>query len=143
MIRIRLAHLLPLIVGLAFLFAGCQQAAVPDAVDPATSLRVGISSNAPPFAFRQGGEVTGLEPDFALKLGDYLGKTVRFVEVPWDQQIKYLTEGKTDIIMSGMTITQARSAVVDFSIPYLRSGQILLVRMEDRRRFGTGVETPP
>ncbi len=66
---------------------------------------------------------------------------VQFVEVPWDQQIDYLTAGKTDIVMSGMTITQARSALVDFSRPYLRSGQILLVRMEDRRRFATGVDS--
>ena len=141
MIRNRLGALLPLLVALLFLSGGCQPAAVPDAVDPASGLRVGISANAPPFAFRQGGEITGLEPAFALKLGDFLDKTVQFVEIPWDQQIKYLTEGKTDIIMSGMTITQARSAVVDFSVPYLRSGQILLVRMEDRRRFGTGVES--
>ena len=141
MIRTRLVSLLPLLLVLLFLAGGCQPAAVPDAVDPSLSLRVGISANAPPFAFRQGGELSGLEPAFALKLGDYLGKKVQFVEVPWDQQIEYLTEGKTDIIMSGMTITQARSAVVDFSSPYLRSGQILLVRMEDRRRFGTGVES--
>ena len=140
MIRARLAQLLPLLLGL-WLLSGCQPATVPDPVHPASSLRVGISANAPPFAFRQGGEITGLEPAFALKLGDYLGKTVQFVEVPWDQQIEYLTAGKTDIIMSGMTITKARSALVDFSIPYLRSGQILLVRMEDRRRFGTGVES--
>ena len=141
MIRVRLLQLLSLLLALTLLSGGCQPTAVPDAVDPASSLTVGISANAPPFAFRQGGEITGLEPTFALKLGDYLGKTVRFVEVPWDQQIDYLTEGKTDIIMSGMTITKARSALVDFSIPYLRSGQILLVRMEDRRRFATGVES--
>jgi polar amino acid transport system substrate-binding protein len=141
MIRNRLVALFPLLAALLFLSGGCQPAAVPDAVDSASHLRVGISANAPPFAFRQGGEITGLEPALALKLGDYLDRTVQFVEVPWDQQIKYLTEGKTDIIMSGMTITQARSTVVVFSVPYLRSGQILLVRMEDRRRFSTGVES--
>ena len=141
MIGTRLGALLPLLLALLLLSGGCQPAAVPDNVDPASGLRVGISANAPPFAFRQDGEITGLEVAFALKLGEYLGKTVQLVEVPWDRQIEYLTEGKTDIIMSGMSITQARSAVVDFSLPYLRSGQILLVRMEDRRRFGTGVES--
>ncbi|NNF47357.1 MAG: transporter substrate-binding domain-containing protein [Desulfofustis sp.] len=141
MIRTSLVRLLPLLLALIILSGGCQPAAVPDAVDPASSLRVGISAHAPPFAFRQGGEITGLEPAFARKLGDYLGKTVQFVEIPWGQQIEYLTTGKTDIIMSGMTITEARSTLVDFSLPYLRSGQILLVRMEDRRRFATGLES--
>jgi polar amino acid transport system substrate-binding protein len=141
MSRGRLLSLCLLLSAFILLSGGCQPTAVPDPEDSASNLRVGISANAPPFAFRQDGEITGLEPAFALKLGDYLGKTVQFVEVPWDRQIDYLTEGKTDIIMSGMTITQARSAVVDFSLPYLRSGQILLVRMEDQRRFGTGVES--
>lgn len=141
MIPTRLAQFLPILLALVMLSGGCQPAAVPQAVDPASNLRVGISAHAPPFAFRQDGEITGLEPAFALKLGDYLGKTVQFIEIPWGQQIEYLREGKTDIIMSGMTITQARSAVVDFAVPYLRSGQILLVRMEDRRRFSSGVES--
>ncbi len=43
--------------------------------------------------------------------------------------------------MSGMTITEQRSFLVDFTIPYLRSGQIMLVRLEDRQRFATGVES--
>lgn len=133
--------LFPLLLVLLLSSGGCQPSAVPSTPPSADTLRVGMSANAPPFVFRQGGEITGLEPALALKLGSYLEKTVEFIEVPWDQQIDYLRQGKTDIIMSGMTITKARSAVVDFSLPYLRSGQILLVRMEDRRRFSAGVES--
>lgn len=133
--------LLPLLFVLLFASGGCQPSVVPSTPPSADTLRVGISANAPPFAFRQGGAITGLEPALALKLGSYLEKKIHFIEVPWDKQIDYLTQGKTDIIMSGMTITKARSAVADFSLPYLRSGQILLVRMEDRQRFSTGVDS--
>ena len=133
--------LISLFLVLLLFSGGCQPASVPPIQPSEPTLRVGISANAPPFVFRQGGEVTGLEPALAIKLGEYLDKTIQFVEVPWGQQIEYLNQGKTDIIMSGMTITQARSAVVDFSTPYLRSGQILLIRMEDRLRFSTGVES--
>ncbi len=141
MSRVRLGQLLPLFLILSFFLGGCQPAAVPPTVNSEPVLKVGVSANAPPFAFRQGGEITGLEPALARRLGTHLGTPVQFIEVPWDQQIDYLTSGKTDIVMSGMTITQARSALVDFSRPYLRSGQILLVRMEDRRRFATGVDS--
>lgn len=142
MSRVYSLLLIPLFLILLLFSGGCQPTSVPPpAQQMESSLRVGISANAPPFVFRQGGEVTGLEPALANKLGEYLGKTIEFVEVPWDQQIEFLNQGKTDIIMSGMTITKARSTIVDFSLPYLRSGQILLVRMEDRQRFSTGVES--
>lgn len=141
MSRIRLGQLLPFLLILVLFLAGCQPAAVPPSSQSDPVLKVGVSANAPPFVFRQGGTITGLEPALARRLGEYLNTPVQFVEVPWDQQIEFLSEGKTDIVMSGMSITRARSAVVDFSKPYLRSGQILLVRMEDRRRFSTGVDS--
>jgi len=102
-------------------------------------LRVGVSTNAPPIIFRQDKKVAGLEAALAQKFGTFLNKKIVFVEVPWSEQLDYLNEGKTDIVMSGMTITPQRSYLVDFVTPYLRSGQILLVRMEDQRKFSRGV----
>jgi len=114
-----------------------DRAAAPDEPE----LRVGITANAPPFVFKQAGSVTGLEPALAEKLGAYLEKKIVFVEVPWNEQFDYLNDGKTDIVMSGMTITRQRAAAVNFSKPYLRSGQIMLVRAEDRQRFSSGMDT--
>lgn len=126
-------------MALLILSGGCAQS--PPVIEEEAVLRVGVSTNAPPFAFRQGGRITGLEPALALRLGDYLDKKIELIEVPWDKQIDYLNDGKTDIIMSGMTITKQRSFLVNFSKPYLRSGQIMLVRLEDKQRFATGVES--
>ena len=114
-----------------------QQAAAP-AVQR-EPLRVGVSTNAPPIIFKDNGKITGLEASLAQKLGDYLNKEIVYVEVPWNKQLDYLNQGKTDIIMSGMTITPQRQYLVTFTTPYLRSGQIMLVRLEDRRKFSRGV----
>jgi ABC-type amino acid transport substrate-binding protein len=114
-----------------------MNAAAPGA--DADTLRVGVSTNAPPIIFKQNGKITGLEAAFAQKLGLFLNKKIIFVEVPWVKQIEYLNQGKTDIIMSGMTITPQRKYQVDFITPYLRSGQIMLVRLEDRRKFSNGI----
>ena len=102
-------------------------------------LRVGISANAPPLIYKKDGQITGLEASLARKLGNHLAKEVVFIEVPWDEQLTYLREDKTDIVMSGMTITRERGYLVDFATPYMRSGQIMLVRLEDRLRFSTGI----
>jgi polar amino acid transport system substrate-binding protein len=78
-------------------------------------LRVGVSTNAPPLIYRQGTEIVGLEAELAKKFGDYLGKSVAFIELPWQEQIPALLANNTDIIMSGMSITSMRQVRIAFS----------------------------
>ena len=141
---LRIYFLLSAFIG-AILLGGCQPQNVSETKSAAAPdhsiLRVGITANAPPFVFKQGGTVTGLEPALASLLGTYLDKKIEFVEVPWEKQLEYLNGGKTDIVMSGMSITKPRSYIVNFTKPYLRSGQIMLVRLEDQQRFATGIDT--
>ena len=94
-------------------------------------LRVGVASDLPPLVFKSDGAFTGVEPDLARALAADMGKTVEFVEVPWEKLIDALLDKKIDIIMSCMTITRERLVRVNFTKPYLRSGQTLLVRRTD------------
>ena len=109
-------------------------------IAPAPDLiRVGVTTNAPPLIYSKNGKVTGLEADLARKLGQFTGKKITFVELKWEDQIDALENNKMDIIMSGMSITQARQYRIAFSNPYLRSGQILLVRLAEKAKFATGI----
>jgi len=110
------------------LLAGCQTATVPP--DPSV-LRVGVTPDSPPLVFKQGGQIMGIEADFAQKLGRALNRRVVFVEVPWDKQIDYLEANRTDIIMSGMSITPPRSIRINFTTPYLNSGLTAAFRRAD------------
>ncbi|MFT5699086.1 MAG: ABC-type amino acid transport substrate-binding protein [Desulforhopalus sp.] len=102
-------------------------------------LRVGVSTNMPPLVYKSGGRLQGLEIDFARQLGQHLNREVKFVEQSWDKQIPSLEAGKIDIIMSGMTITPKRAYRVSFAQPYMHSGQILLVRMNQARLYSSGI----
>jgi len=102
-------------------------------------LRVGVSPTFPPMVFKQGSEVAGVEVDLARALGTKLGRKVVFVEVQWADQIEALNSGKTDIIMSSMSITPARRFVVNFSQPYIAVGQMALVRREDTQKYLLGI----
>lgn len=104
---------------LVVLLSGCVSQRV--APDPSI-LRVGVSPNSQPMVFKQDGEIRGIEADFAQLLGKELGREVVFVEVPWKQQIESIEKNQTDIIMSGMTVTGARSIRIGFSTPYMQSG---------------------
>src|SRR5262245_39798064 len=96
------AIVLGLIVPLFFSF---PTSSAPSEVTP---LRVGITADFPPMVYKEAGKVTGVEVDFANALGAELNRPVKFVEVDWADQITALAEGRTDIIMSGMSITPAR-----------------------------------
>lgn len=102
-------------------------------------LRVGVGLHSPPFVFQKNGQLQGLEVDFAKDIADGLGRRVRFMRMGWDKLLPALEKGNIDIIMSGMTITEQRSYRVAFAKPYMRSGQMLLVKSTDVRRFGEGI----
>jgi ABC-type amino acid transport substrate-binding protein len=106
-------------------------------------LRVGVTTDSPPFAFRQDERIVGLEVDFARELAQALGRPLQLVELEWAGQIPALTDGRIDVIMSGMTITRARQVRIAFSEPYLRSGLLALMRREDAARFPSPASVLP
>ncbi|MDZ7582074.1 MAG: transporter substrate-binding domain-containing protein [Deltaproteobacteria bacterium] len=69
------------------------------------------------------------------KFARYIGKTLRFVDLAWEDQIPALLENRIDIIMSGMSITDMRRMSIAFSQPYYRSGLMAMVRKGDANRF--------
>ena len=106
------------------------QTPAPPSTSP-SALRVGIAPNYPPLAFKQQGHLTGLEVDFARGLESELGRPVTLVELAWDALIPALESGTIDVIMSGMSITEARAQRVWFVSHYLRVGQMAMFRKAD------------
>ena len=106
-------------------------------------LRVGVSPVFPPMVFKQGKELAGVEVDLARALGEKLGRKVVFVELDWKDQTEALVAGKTDIIMSSMSVTMARNSVMSFTRPYFKIGQMALVRRENRSKHPLGLMVPP
>jgi ABC-type amino acid transport substrate-binding protein len=99
--------------------------------------RIGIAPHYPPLAYKFRGQMVGIEVDFANQLGKELNKQITFVEIPWSEIIPALVEGKIDIIMSGMSITEERAQLVSFTEPYMQIGQMALVRTKDQAAFAT------
>ena len=106
------------------------------AADTPAELRVGVAPVSPPMIFKEGAKIVGLEADFAQALGKELGRQVKFVELPWEALIDALVNDKIDIIMSSMSVTRARQFRIAFSDPYLRIGQMALIRADESRRYG-------
>jgi polar amino acid transport system substrate-binding protein len=107
------------------------RAAAPAEPTLPAEIRVGIAPIYPPLAFKEDGELKGIEPDFAHQLAKDLGVKIVFVELPWDDLIPALRDGRIDVIMSGMSITAERSKLVSFTDWYVRAGQMALIRRAD------------
>jgi ABC-type amino acid transport substrate-binding protein len=104
------------------------------AASAAGVIRAGIAPDFPPLAFTEGDQIKGIEADFARKLTER-GLTVSLVRMPWNQLIPALQKGEIDVIMSGMSITEQRIKLIDFTVPYLRVGQMAIVRKGDYDRL--------
>lgn len=124
-------------------FAGCESSGSSSKSSAATAmgpspnlLRVGISADMPPFIYRQGGQLVGLEIDFAKQMGKDLKREVRFVEMDWEDLIPALQANKIDIIMAGMSYTPERNAIISMTTPYMTSGQMVLVLRKNYQKYG-------
>jgi membrane-bound lytic murein transglycosylase F len=71
-------------------------------------------------------EPMGFEYELAQKFADYLGVELQIITPGWSELIPSLRKGRGDFIGSGMTITDAREEVIDFSDPYLSVQQRII-----------------
>jgi polar amino acid transport system substrate-binding protein len=85
------------------------------------------------------GEAQGWEYDAVNEICRRLNCQVDWQVSAWDTMISAVRAGQFDVGMDGITITEERAEQVDFSIPYLRSEQFMLVRA-DEERFTTPEE---
>ncbi len=101
----------------------------------AADLRVGVSPDYPPLAYRQEGRVVGMEADHILALERILNRGMRVVEMPFEKLIPALLAKEIDVIMSGMSVTVERATQVAFVEPYMEIGQMAIVHRDKVARF--------
>lgn len=105
--------------------------------DAAAPLRVGVEAKYPPFeSLNAQGAFEGFDIDLATELGKSLGRPVTFVDMDWDSLIPSLQSDRIDLICSGMSRTEERAEVVDFSVPYAQAPMKVLVSTKSGRDLG-------
>lgn len=89
---------------------------------------VGTEASFPPFEYVENGKFVGFDMDLIREIGKLYGFDVEIRDISFDSLIPSLMTGNIDIIVAGMTITEEREKVVDFTIPYFSADQSILVR---------------
>ena len=98
--------------GLAAIAAG--------ATAQADTVRLGTEGAYPPYNFiNDKGEIDGFEREFGDKVCELAGLDCAWVKNDWDSIIPNLVSGNYDVIIAGMSITDERDEVIDFSQAYI------------------------
>lgn len=95
-----------------------------------------VTENAyPPLQFvdPKTGNQIGWEYDAMDEIAKRLNFKVEYQNTSWDAMIQAVSDGQYNIGMTGITIKDDRKEKVDFSDPYMRSEQFMLVRGDETR----------
>ena len=89
-----------------------------DAIIASGEIRVGINPEYPPTSkYDAKNELVGFDVDVSNKLAAMLGVKAVYVVVNASSRVPFVTSGKIDYVMAGMTRTTERAKLIDFTLP--------------------------
>ena len=100
-------------------FAGQAFAQAPKKA-PATPrvVKVAVTPASPPMVFEQGGKMVGADLEIFEGYCKSRGCTLEITGYDWQGMLAAVSSGRADVAFSGISITDKRKEVMDFSEPY-------------------------
>ncbi len=108
----------------------------PKAENPKYKLTVATSGEIMGYSYYEGTELVGCEVELAYYLAEYLNAEIEFKTTSFDGMLAGLKAGKYDLVASNLYITDDRKEEMTFSVPYLSSNIVYIVRDEDSIQNG-------
>jgi len=119
------------------LIAGCgkEEEKAPmtslDKIKAAGVIKVGTSPDYPPFeGVDENGNIVGFDIDLSKEIATELGVKAEFVRMGFDTIITAVKNGQVDLGMSSFSVNEERKQSIDFTIPYISSAQVILVKKD-------------
>ena len=94
-------------------------------------INIGSDTTYPPHEFIEDGVVKGFDVDVVAAICERINCQPNWITTAWDGIFGALADGQFDMVVSGVTITEERDKIVDFSEPYIIVQQGVLMRVED------------
>ncbi len=111
-----------IIFGVSFLLFGCNK--------DDNKLVMVTEAGFAPYEYRDSNGIVGVDVDIAREIAASMGKELEIKDVAFDSLINELNSGKADFAAAGMSISEERKKEVDFSIEYVSSKQVIVVRKD-------------
>jgi polar amino acid transport system substrate-binding protein len=92
---------------------------------------MGTNAEFEPFEYREGENIVGFDVEIAKAIAAKTGKELKIEDMAFDTLIVGLNNKQMDFIAAGMSVTDERKAQVDFSVPYFKSKQMIIIKTDD------------
>ena len=114
------------------LFAACGKETVNDSgLKTVEAGKLLMSTNAafPPYEMTtDNGGFEGIDVEIAGAIAEKLGLELEILDMDFDSALLAVNEGKSDIVMAGVSVTDDRLLVMDFSTSYATGVQVVIVK---------------
>ncbi|MDR2112988.1 MAG: transporter substrate-binding domain-containing protein [Candidatus Accumulibacter sp.] len=93
------------------------------------------TGNYRPFEYRdeKSNKIVGYDIDLSELIAEKIGVPLEAQDMQFQSLIPSLQNGRADIVIAAMYITDARREVVDFATPYMSTGMVLVVRKDNAK----------
>ena len=112
-----------------------------------TEIRVAVTPSSPPMLFDQNGQVVGVDMEIFQGYCKSRGCTFKVTPYDWQGMLGAVSSGQADVAFSGISITDKRKEVMDFSKPYydnawhlvsLKSKNIQITDLSQLNKYSIG-----
>jgi len=86
--------------------------------DDSKQIKVAVSPASPPMLFDDKGQIVGVDMDLFQGYCQARGCTLKVTPYDWAGMLGAVSSGQADVAFSGISITDKRKEVMDFSQPY-------------------------
>jgi glutamine transport system substrate-binding protein len=90
--------------------------------------KVGVDVTYPPFEFKEGNEYKGIDIELINAIAEKQGFKIELNAMDFGGIIPAMQANQLDVAIAGMSITDDRKKVVDFSTPYFDAGVTVVVK---------------
>lgn len=101
--------------------------AVPVMAEDDNVLVMATNAEFPPYEYREGDEIVGIDAEVAALIADKLGMELQIEDMAFDSVLAAVQTGKADIAMAGITVTEDRQKTVNFTDTYTTATQMIIV----------------
>lgn len=98
---------------------------------PEKVYKVGVDTTYPPFEFKEGNDYKGIDIELINAIAKDQDFKIKLSPMDFGGIIPAMQANQLDVAIAGMSITEERKKVVDFSTPYFDAGLTIVVKKDN------------